>query len=174
MSRPRNALYATALLLPAAVAFVARRWLAKGGGMGEIKEIGRRLAEDPWIGKLDEVIELVADDYVGHEPTSPEAIRGKEGFREFVDRYLAAFPDGRITVDQQIAEGDLVVNRWTGRGTNTGELQGMPPTGKQVTVTGITIARIEDGRLREDWTSWDTLGMLQQLGVVPEMAPTQA
>ena len=174
MSRPRNALYATAVLVPAAAAFVWRRWLARGGRMGEIKEIARRLAEDPWIGKLDETLELVADEYVGYEPSSPEPLRGKEGYREFVERYLTAFPDGRITVDQQIAEGDLVVNRWTGRGTNTGELLGMPPTGKQVTVTGITIARIEGGKLREDWTSWDTLGMLQQVGVVPELAPAQA
>jgi steroid delta-isomerase-like uncharacterized protein len=174
MSRPRKALYAATLLVPAAGAFVWRRWFARGGGMAEIKEIARRLAEDPWIGKLDETLELVADEYVGYEPSSPEPLRGKEGYREFVERYLTAFPDGRITVDQQIAEGDLVVNRWTGRGTNTGELLGMPPTGKQVTVTGITIARIEGGKLREDWTSWDTLGMLRQLGVVPEMAPAQA
>ena len=142
--------------------------------MAEIKEIARRLAEDPWIGKLDETLELVADEYVGYEPSSPEPLRGKEGYREFVERYLTAFPDGRITVDQQIAEGNLVVNRWTGRGINTGELMGMPPTGKQVTVTGITIARIEGGKLQEDWTSWDTLGMLQQLGVVPEMAAAEA
>jgi steroid delta-isomerase-like uncharacterized protein len=174
MSRLRKALYAVILLVPAAGALAWRRWFARGRGTAEIKEIARRLAEDPWVGKLDEVIELVADDYVGHEPSSPEPIRGKQGFREFVERYLTGFPDGRITVDRQIAEGDLVVNRWTARGTNTGELLGMPPTGKQVTVTGITIGRIEGGKLREDWTSWDTLGMLQQLGVVPELAPAQA
>jgi steroid delta-isomerase-like uncharacterized protein len=170
MSRSTKALYATALFLPAAAAFLRRRRLARGGGMADIKEIARRLAEDPWTGKLDEVIELVADDYIGHDPSYPEPIRGKQGFRDFVQTYLGGFPDGRITVDTQIAEGDIVVNRWTGRGTNTGELMGMPPTGKQVTVTGITIARIEDGKLQEDWSNWDTLGMLQQLGVVPALA----
>ena len=87
-------------------------------------------------GKLDEVLELVGDDYVGHIPGVPEPIRGKDGFREFVNSYLAGFPDGTITVDDQIAEGEFVATRWTGRGTNTGELMGMPPTGKQVTLKG--------------------------------------
>ncbi len=142
--------------------------------MADVKEIARRLTEDPWRGKVDEVIELVADDYVGHVPGAPEPIRGKEGFRGFIDAYLTGFPDGKITVDEVIAEGEIVAHRWTATGTNTGELMGMPPTGKQVTVTGIAYARIVDGQLREDWTSWDTAGMLQQLGVIPETAAAPA
>ena len=136
--------------------------------MQDVKEIARRVLEDPWLGKLDEVIELVGDDYVGHVPGVPEPIRGKDGFREFANSYLAGFPDGTITIDDQIAEGEFVATRWTGRGTNTGELMGMPPTGKQVTVSGITYARIADGKTHEAWLIWDTLSLMQQLGAVPE------
>ena len=136
--------------------------------MQDIKEIARRLTEDPWRGKLDEALELVGDDYVGHVPGVPEPIRGKDGFREFANSYLAGFPDGTITIDDQIAEGEFVATRWTARATNTGELMGMPPSGKQVTVEGITYSRIADGKAREAWVSWDTLSLMQQLGAVPE------
>ena len=142
--------------------------------MHDVKEIARRLTEEPWRGKLDEVIDLVADDYVGHIPGAPEPIRGKDGFREFIGVYLTGFPDAKIVVDDAIAEGEIVAHRWTATGTNTGERFGMPATGKQATVTGIAYARIVDGQLREDWNSWDTLGMLQQLGVIPETAAAPA
>jgi steroid delta-isomerase-like uncharacterized protein len=142
--------------------------------MQDSKEIARRLAEDPWRGKLDEVLELVDDKYIGYIPGSPEPIRGKSGFREFVSTYLTGFPDGAITADEIIAEGDFVATRWTGRGTNKGELMGMPPTGRQVTVTGMTFTRIVNGKAREDWTTWDTLAMMQQLGAVPEAAPARS
>jgi steroid delta-isomerase-like uncharacterized protein len=160
--------------LAGAATFLRRRRLRKGGAMQDTKEIARRVLEGPWQGKLDEVIELVGDDYVGHVPGAPGPIRGKDGFRGFASSYLAAFPDGTITVDHQIAEGDFVATRWTGRGTNTGELMGMPPTGKQVTVEGITYSRVADGKAHEAWLIWDTLSMMQQLGAVPEAAPTRA
>ena len=94
-------------------------------------------------------------------------MHGPEGIKEFITGYLAGFPDGRITIDGQLAEGDMVATRWTGRGTHQGELMGIPPTGKQVTVSGITISRVKNGKVVEEWSNWDTLGMLQQLGVVP-------
>jgi steroid delta-isomerase-like uncharacterized protein len=119
------------------------------------------------------VLELVGDDYVAHVPGSAEPFRGKEGFREFVTTYLTGFPDATITVDDQIAEGDVVATRWTGRGTNTGELIGMPATGRQITVDGMTYSRIVDGKAREAWITWDTLAMMQQLGAVPETMPTR-
>jgi steroid delta-isomerase-like uncharacterized protein len=136
------------------------------------KEIVRRLGVEPWEGNLDVIDELVAADYVGHDPAQPE-LHGPDGIREFITTYLAGFPDGRITIDEQLAEGDLVATRWTGRGTQQGELMGIPPTGKQVTVSGITISRVKGGKVVEEWSNWDTLGMLQQLGVVPEMAGAQ-
>jgi steroid delta-isomerase-like uncharacterized protein len=137
------------------------------------KEIVRRLGVEPWEGNLGVIDELVAPNYVGHDPAMPDQ-QGPEGIKEFITGYLAAFPDGRITIDDQFASGDLVATRWMGRGTQTGELMGIPPTGKQVTITGITISRVEKGKVVEEWTNWDMLGMLQQLGVVPQMAAAPA
>ena len=87
--------------------------------------------------------------------------------KESAGGYRSAFPDLVMTVDQSFAEGDLVATRWTARGTHEGELFGIAATGKQATVTGITIDRYEDGLIAESWTNWDTLGLLQQLGAVP-------
>jgi predicted ester cyclase len=131
------------------------------------KEIVRRLAEEPWSGKLDVIDELASQNYVGYDPAQPEPTRGPAGLKEFVQGYLAGYPDGRITIEHQIAEGDYVASRWTGRGTHDGELMGIAPTGRQVTVTGITISRLEGGQVVEEWTNWDTFGMLQQLGAIP-------
>jgi steroid delta-isomerase-like uncharacterized protein len=138
------------------------------------KEIARRVIEDPWRGKLDDALEFVGEDAVAHVAGTPAPLTGRDGFREFVTTYLTAFPDGTITVDEQIAEGDFVASRWTGRGTNTGQLMGMPPTGRQVTIEGISFARITDDTVRETWITWDTFALMQQLGAVPETfaAPT--
>ena len=97
---------------------------------------------------------------------------GLEGTKQFIGMYLRAFPDVSVTVEDLIAEGDKVTSRVTYRGTHQGELMGIPPTGKQVTVTGMEINRFEGGRSVEHWLEYDALGMLQQLGVVP--APGQA
>jgi steroid delta-isomerase-like uncharacterized protein len=134
------------------------------------KAIVRRAFEEPWKGNLDVVDELTASDYIGHDPANPEPLRGPEGVKEFISTYLAAFPDARITVEQQLAEGDLVATRWSARGTHEGELMGISPTGKQVTVSGLAISRLEDGKIVEEFQNWDTLGMMQQLGAVPALA----
>jgi predicted ester cyclase len=107
--------------------------------------------------------ELVSSDYVLHG--TPE-VRGPEGMKHFVTIYRTAFPDYACTVEDQIAEGDKVVTRWTARGTQQGELMGIPPTGSQVTPPGVVIDRIANGQLVESWLQADVLGMLQQLGVV--------
>jgi steroid delta-isomerase-like uncharacterized protein len=137
------------------------------------KEIVRRLLEEPWTGNLGIIDELVDRNYVGYDPSIPEPLRGPEGVKEFVSNYRAAYSDARITVDDQTGEGDKVATRWTGRGTHDGELLGIAPTGKQVTVSGITLSRLKEGKVVEEWTNWDTLGMLQQLGAVPAMTATQ-
>lgn len=139
--------------------------------MSANKEIVRRLVNGVWADRnLAIVDELIAPDYVGHDPTQPEPIRGPEGYKQFVGMYQAAFEDGMVTIDDEIAEGDLVVTRWTGRGTHTGELMGIAPTGKEVTVSGITISRLANGKIAEDWELMDALGMMVQLGAVPQPA----
>jgi len=91
----------------------------------------------------------------------------REGFKAFVGINLGAFPDVKVTSDSLVAEGDKVVNRWTAIGTHTGELMGIPATGKRITMTGITIVRVADGKITEFWMESDQMGMMQQLGVVP-------
>ena len=91
--------------------------------------------------------------------------------KDLVMVFRTAFPDLSNTVEDQIAEGDKVVTRWTATGTHKGDLMGIPPTNKRATVTGVDIARFHDGKVVEAWVSYDMHGMLQQLGVVPSMAP---
>ena len=138
--------------------------------MADAKQIVKRVFEEPWKGNFEVIDEYVAPGYIGHDAAEPEPIRGPAGVRANVQKYLTGFPDGRITVDDQFAAGDKVATRWTGRGTQTGEIAGIAPTGKQVTVMGLTISRLEGGKLVEEWTTWDTLGMLVQLGAVPAPA----
>ena len=135
------------------------------------KTIVRRLLEEPWT-ELDVVDELVDESYVGHDPSLPAPLYGPQGFKDNVSMFRAAYSDARITVDEQIAEGDTVASRWTGRGTHDGELMGVGASGNQVTVSGIVVSRVANGKVVEEWTNWDTLGMLQQIGAVP--APAQA
>lgn len=115
--------------------------------------------------------ELVATDFTGHFPGQPP-IYGLEAFRQFGSAYFTAFPDLQITPEDLVAEGDKVTMRYGWRGTHKAELMGIPATGKQVTASGISILRIADGKIAEQWDNFDNLGMLQQLGVIP--APGQA
>jgi predicted ester cyclase len=98
-------------------------------------------------GNLDLADELYASDYVLHDPSLPEDLIGPEGIKQYAAINLGAFPDGRVTVEDQIAEGDKVVSRWTATGTHTGDLMGIPPTGNRV--------------------QGDDLGMMRQLGLIP-------
>jgi steroid delta-isomerase-like uncharacterized protein len=151
---------------------LARRWRRKGVHMAakDNKMIVRRLLQEPWKGNMDVIDEFVDANYVGYDPSNPEPLRGPQAAKDFVQQYRSAFSDARITVEGQIAEGDIVATRWTGRGTHDGNLMGIAPTQKEATVSGITMSRLQNGKVVEEWTNWDTLGMLQQLGAVPEMA----
>jgi SnoaL-like polyketide cyclase len=144
----------------------------KGVQMADTKKIVRQVLEEPWNGNWGVIDEYIAPGYVGYDPAQPEPIRGPEGAKANFQKYVDAFTGARITVDDQLAEGDKVATRWTGRGTHTGDFAGIAPTGKEVTVTGLTISRLEGGMIVEDWITWDTLGMLVQLGAVP--APARA
>jgi len=147
-----------------------RRRRANGAPTPDAKLVLKRLIEEPWQGNWDVIDEFVASGYVGHDSASPEPHRGPAGLRANLERYVAGFPAGRITVDDQIEDGDRVVTRWTSRGRQTGEIAGIAPTGKEVTVAGVTISKLESGKVVEEWTTWDTLGMLVQLGAIPEPA----
>ena len=134
----------------------------------ENKVLLRRLFEEVWNqGNLATVDELLAADYVLHDPAM--LIRGPEGFKAYVSAFRAAFPDLHATIEDQIAQDDRVAMRFTVRATHKGEFQGIPPTGKQITLSGINIQRFVDGKIVENWVSLDALGMLQQLGVIPPM-----
>jgi steroid delta-isomerase-like uncharacterized protein len=138
--------------------------------MSDNKASSRRALEAFAGGNLEVLDEIVDASYVGYDVASPEPIRGVDGVKQQAEGYRSAFPDVAVTVDDQIAEGDRVVTRWTARGTHQGDLLGMPPTGKQATVTGITIDRYSGGKIVESWDVWDALGMLQQLGAIPELS----
>ncbi len=120
------------------------------------------------VSQQSRAYQLVATDFVGHFPGQPP-IQGLEAFRQFGSLYFTAFPDLQITPEDLIAEGDKVSMRYSWRGTHKAELMGIPATGKQVTASGISILRVADGKIAEQWDNFDTLGMLQQLGVLPAM-----
>ena len=96
------------------------------------------------------------------------------GGKKTIAMYREAFPDTSFEIEDQLAEGDKVVTRWTATGTMEGELMGMQPTGKNATITGITIDRIEKGKIVEGWTNWDTLAMMQNIGAIPEQEAARA
>jgi len=130
------------------------------------KAIYRRIVEEGFNkGNMSVLDELVAANHVNHT----DNVHGPEEYKRFISMYRAAFPDLQMTIEFQIAEGDKVVNRWTSHGTHRGDLMGIPPTGKQVAVTGTYIARIVGGKIAEEWGNMDTLGMMQQLGIIPPM-----
>ncbi|UCD51810.1 MAG: ester cyclase [Phycisphaerales bacterium] len=140
------------------------------------KASAQRIFDEIWNqGNLDAANELIAPDLVRVDPGNPDAsgLVGVEGFKMLVAGYQAAFPDIQFTVDDMIAEDDMVVTRWTSTGTHLGELMGIPPTGATVTGTGISLVQWVDGKMQTEWVAWDTLALLQQLGVVtpPRPAP---
>lgn len=133
------------------------------------KALMHRFLEEVFNKKnLAAIDEFIAPNQVDHTlppflPTTPE------GTKRAIGMYLKAFPDLHLTVEDMFAEGDKVVTRFTSRGTQKGAFVGMPPTGKQVTVSTIVIARIAEGKIVEQWGLDDQMGMLQQLGLIPAL-----
>jgi steroid delta-isomerase-like uncharacterized protein len=109
--------------------------------------------------------ELYGPEWVGRFPGMPPL--DAAGHLQYSEAMVVAFPDIDRTVEDLVAEGDKVVARWTARGTHTGDFQGLPPTGKVATSSGITIFRIADGKIVEEWSESDMLGLLQQIGAIP-------
>ena|SRR5919106_1567014 len=117
-------------------------------------------------GNLDALDAIVSPDYVLHDPSLPEEVRGVEGAKQMLEAYRTGF-GMRVTIEQQITEGDLVATRYTGRATHNAEFMGVPPTGKEGTFTGMCISRCRDGKIVEEWEVWDALGLLRQIGALP-------
>jgi len=141
----------------------------------ENKAVVRRFIEGVWNnGNLDLIDELISEDHVDHDPGQAALSDGREGVRAFVEMYRTAYPDSHIELGEMIAEGDLVAAPWTGTGTHTGELLGIDPTGRSVTISGIVIDRVRDGQIVESWANYDVLGMLLQLGALPAPAGAPA
>jgi steroid delta-isomerase-like uncharacterized protein len=119
------------------------------------------------------VDELFAPDFVIHG-TGLFPDMDLAGVKQVFTAWWTVFPDWHYTLEDLIAEGDKVAHRYTVRGTHQGEIMGIPPTGKRVSATGIEIDRIKDGKIVESWFSSDMLGLMQQLGAIPQMAQGRA
>ena len=128
--------------------------------------------EEIWNqGNLDQIDERYANDYVRHEAGYPAELAGAAGLKVFIQNLRAGFPDWSCTVEDTLAAGDEVMVRYLCSGTHTGEWNGLPPTGKPIQFQSIIVHRIADGKVVEDWSEYDSLGWMQQLGF--ELVPAQ-
>jgi steroid delta-isomerase-like uncharacterized protein len=117
-------------------------------------------------GDLDDAVAVFAPNAVIHNSGAPDPLN-VEGFKQFGGVFLTAFPGGKLSIEDLIEEGDKVVSHITYRGTHTGDMMGIPPTGKSVTVSAMIIDQFADGKIVESWRLFDQMGMMQQLGVIP-------
>jgi steroid delta-isomerase-like uncharacterized protein len=130
------------------------------------KAVVQRFREALNAGDLEGAMAVFAPDAVVHLSSAPEPL-SKEGFKQMGQLLLSAFTDSATTVEDMIADGDKVVSRLTFRGTNTGDMMGIPPTGKSVAISEIIIDRLADGKIVESWRLFDQMGMMQQMGLIP-------
>lgn len=131
----------------------------------------RRFIDEVWNkGNTSALDEFLLPNYVHHDAATPDFGQGAAGEKQRVTLYRSAFPDLQFTIEDEVAEGDTVVIRWSSRGTHSGDLAGIAPTGKRVTVTGTSIVRFADDKMAEGWIHWDARSMFEQLGIVPETA----
>ena len=131
----------------------------------ENKALIRLFYDEVWNkGNGDVAYQVFADDYVRHDLRPGNPLNGPAGQKKIAEDYRAAFPDVHMTIDLMVAEGDMVVARWTNEGTNTGQWGDVPATGKRSRFSGVNIFRIVDGKVVEIWNHRDDLGAMQQLG----------
>jgi steroid delta-isomerase-like uncharacterized protein len=130
------------------------------------ERIMRRWFEEVWNqGKTATIEELMDPQAVAHGLGSDgNPVVGPAGFRPFFDTLRGTFPDIHITVEDVVSQGEKVACRWSATMTHQGPQLGLPPTGRKVAVTGMTFARVKEGRIVEGWNNWDVMGMMQQLG----------
>jgi steroid delta-isomerase-like uncharacterized protein len=134
------------------------------------KAIARRVMDELWTqGKLESIDQLYADNCVFHDLSMSDDIRGRDGMRQYARMYRTACPDLSCTPEDFVIEGDKVAVRWEAHGTHRGDFMGVAPTGKQVHFRGIQIQRIVNGKVAEEWSGFNTLGALQEIGAVPQV-----
>jgi steroid delta-isomerase-like uncharacterized protein len=133
------------------------------------KQVVRRLFDEVFNqGNLLVIDDIIAVDALGHDATSSEPRRGIESIRQVAVSFRNAFPDGEYFLDDLVAEGDRVVARWRLVGHHQGVFMGVPPTGREVEVSGIIIYRLADRKIAEYWGVFDTLALMRQIGAMAE------
>jgi steroid delta-isomerase-like uncharacterized protein len=129
----------------------------------------RRIVDEAWNKHNTKPIdELFSNDAILHNPPDPTLVKGTQGAKATLQTYLTAFPDVKITIEKEIADGEYVVQHLRAIGTNTGPFNGMPATGKKANTVGAMTTKFDhSGKIVEVWSFFDNLGLMQQLGVVP-------
>jgi steroid delta-isomerase-like uncharacterized protein len=146
--------------------------IEQGGNMSieQNKATARRWSEELWSqGNLAVADEIIAPDYTRHDPGDPFPARGPEDVKRIVKMLRAMFPDFMIDIEAIVAEGDMVVSRYTATATDTVGYMGMPPTGKSIRTSAMQMFRFANGKIGESWAARDDLGTLRQLGHVPPL-----
>jgi steroid delta-isomerase-like uncharacterized protein len=139
----------------------------------ENKSIVRRLHEEVWNErKLDVVDELISPSHALHDANVAGSQIGPDAYKQRVVQLTKAFPDLHFTIEDIVSEKDKLVVSWTISGTHKGEYEGIPPTNKMISVDGITISYIVDGKILDSYVSWDALGLMRQLGHAPPLGKT--
>ena len=129
----------------------------------------RRIVEESWNKHNTKLLdELFSNDAILHNPQDPTVVKGPQGAKTSLQTYLTAFPDVKLTIEKEIADGEYVVQHLRATGTNTGSFNGMPATNKKAITTGAMTTKFDSsGKIVEVWSFFDNLGLMQQLGVVP-------
>lgn len=132
----------------------------------ENKEVVRRFMEECWNqGKMNSVRELVSEECRYHDPVFPSLTSGAENIKQHISACRNGFPDINFSIDDTIAERNEVVVHWTAHGTHKAAFLGMPPTNRKATNSGTSIFRIENGKITEQWSDWNLMSLLDQLGI---------
>jgi steroid delta-isomerase-like uncharacterized protein len=132
----------------------------------ENKHVTKRFMDECWNqGKMDSIRELVASGCKLHDPVFPNLTSGADNLRQHIEMCRIGFPDLRFSIDDTIAERNEVVHHWTARGTHKGQFLGQAPTNRTATVSGTSIHRIEGGKIVEQWSDWNLMTLMEQLGV---------
>ncbi len=138
------------------------------------KAVVRRLYEEVWNKRrLELVDEIISPSHALHDPNLTDSSVGPDAYKRQVSRFIVGIPDLRFTIEDIVDEKEKLAVAWTISGTHTGEFMGIPATNKKVYVEGITINHLVDGKIMDSYISWDTFGMMQQLGVVSALGQTK-